>query len=589
MPLLNRLCGLETEYAMRIRRGNADEPARFELFTSLIAALGKRVLTVPAHHFKDGIFTANGGAVWFEAERPALGGGLIEGSTPECRHPRQLVTYQRAQDLLLADAAQAASSDIPFQLIKNDRDAFGNVYGAQENYQVTLAQGLDLWVWRIGLLLLLPLLVLTWLGFIGILVLSLVYLIVAGMTFFVLQAVHPRPQQLARNLFGQDLAEGRETGKPFPAWAEAGLIWLTRIITAPLAIGLWTLIQVAAFRKTRRLLTPFLLSRAVISGTGMIDDQGKFQLADKAPAMNCLVGYGGVLWDRPMFSMGHLLKALCGEGRQIPSNYRELFRGTYRLQIALGDSNMCEVSEYLRVGTTMLVLDALEGGYLDGTPRGLRPLRSLRSICADPSLSTKVTLSNQQQVTAVELQRYYCQACQRMLQEHPAPPEEALEIAGLWSEVLWDLEDRESLDEQDTSLVGSIDWVTKKYLLDQASTDAPWELLKKIDIRYHELSPDGYFATLNRAGMVRSILDPERMEQAMRNAPPYTPATTRSHYIREFSQGVDNFRVNWKTVRFTTDGQHKRVCLSSYGGSPAQRPNQITHGWSTDDAESEPS
>ena len=77
---------------------------------------------------KEGVFHAAGGAVWFETERPAVGGGLIEGSTPECRSPRQLVAWQRAQDELLAEAADEAFGG-SVRLIKNDRDAAGNVYG----------------------------------------------------------------------------------------------------------------------------------------------------------------------------------------------------------------------------------------------------------------------------------------------------------------------------------------------------------------------------------------------------------------------------------------------------------------------------
>ena len=59
---------------------------------------------MPARHFKEGVFLANGGAAWFETERVASGGGLFEGSTPECCSPRQLLVYQRAQDALFAAA-----------------------------------------------------------------------------------------------------------------------------------------------------------------------------------------------------------------------------------------------------------------------------------------------------------------------------------------------------------------------------------------------------------------------------------------------------------------------------------------------------
>jgi proteasome accessory factor A len=103
-PIFRRLVGLETEYAIRhrplaSRRG--PPPSRYQLYLAMIAALRQRVLAVDAHHFKQGVFTANGGAVWFERVQYAGGHGLIEGATPECRTPRQVLTYQRAQDHLL--------------------------------------------------------------------------------------------------------------------------------------------------------------------------------------------------------------------------------------------------------------------------------------------------------------------------------------------------------------------------------------------------------------------------------------------------------------------------------------------------------
>ena len=141
--IFERLCGLETEYAVRFQPGDATvpPPSKFRLYESLVTALARRVPTARAKHFKEGVFVATGGAVWFEAERPAAGGGLVEGATPECRGARELLAYQLAQDQLLAQAAESARTSGKITLIKNDRDAQGNIYGAQENYEVTLATG----------------------------------------------------------------------------------------------------------------------------------------------------------------------------------------------------------------------------------------------------------------------------------------------------------------------------------------------------------------------------------------------------------------------------------------------------------------
>ena len=153
--IFDRLAGLETEYALAFHARSAQlpVPTRLEFYERIVAALAKKLPTVRAYHLKEGVFLATGGAVWFEAERLTGNGGLIEGSTPECRSPRELVAFQRAQDCLLEEAAQAASFEGELRLLKNDRDAQGNVYGAQENYEAVFASGIALAAWRVGLVL----------------------------------------------------------------------------------------------------------------------------------------------------------------------------------------------------------------------------------------------------------------------------------------------------------------------------------------------------------------------------------------------------------------------------------------------------
>ena len=67
----------------------------------------------------------------------------------------------------------------------------------------------------------------------------------------------------------------------------------------------------------------------------MLDQHGRLQLSDKAPAINCQLGMGGLVGDRPIFVLGHFFKTLC--------SWRDCFDLTgprQRLQIGLGDSNM---------------------------------------------------------------------------------------------------------------------------------------------------------------------------------------------------------------------------------------------------------
>ena len=145
-------------------------------------------------------------------------------------------------------------------------------------------------------------------------------------------------------------------------------------------------------------------------------------------------------------------------------------------------------------------------------------------------------------MTAIEIQQVYVGICRRFLEEHPEAPAEAHEVLRLWTATL------EALEHSPETLVGSIDWITKRFLLDEVGVDATWEERKKIDIRYHELSDEGYFEILRATGITEPVIGPSDIERAMRSAPPDSPATSRGHYIREFAEGDEPLAVNWKQV-----------------------------------------
>src|SRR5690606_4334516 len=119
-----------------------------------------------------------------------------------------------------------------------------------------------------------------------------------------------------------------------------------------------------------------------------------------------------------------------------PRDYFDLMQPRQRLQIALGDSNMADTAEFLRIGSTLLVLDCFEAGELPNIPRVKRPIRSLHRLCADSTLTASVALGGGQTATAIELQRFYWLACHRFLMRRPDAPVEAREVLRRWGDVL---------------------------------------------------------------------------------------------------------------------------------------------------------
>jgi proteasome accessory factor A len=283
---------------------------------------------------------------------------------------------------------------------------------------------------------------------------------------------------------------------------------------------------------------------------------------------------GGFLNDRPVFTFGHFFKTLCAESWLSPRDCFQLFAARQRLQIGLGDSNMTETAEFLRVGTTALVLDVIEAGEMPPLPRLPRPIKALHRFCSDPTLACRVRLRDGRAVTALELQRFYLAACQQFLARRPDAPLEAHEVVATWEEVLDGLEQLQCSGEIPASLIGTVDWVTKKQLIDEAGRDASQEARKKIDLCYHELSPLGYFQMLQAAGLAATLTTVQDLDRAARTPPPNSPATMRGHYIREFSSDETVLSVNWKRVVIGRGSGSKSIRLARYDRPARVAPDQ---------------
>jgi hypothetical protein len=81
-----------------------------------------------------------------------------------------------------------------------------------------------------------------------------------------------------------------------------------------------------------------------------------------------------IIWHRPIIHIANLIESLLANPLDF-ARYKSLLHGRQRLQIAYSDSNMCEESEYLKVATTRLLIDALEADAIKMAPRIWRPLR----------------------------------------------------------------------------------------------------------------------------------------------------------------------------------------------------------------------
>ena len=570
-PVLGRLVGLETEYAIRFGLPGSS-PGNRRIFEHLRSALRTRVATRPGRGMrqKQELFTENGGAFSYEHLPHCTTGGLIEGATPECRGPSQLLLYQKAQDFLLAECIAEVEKAFfgglgdGLGLLKNCRDAEGHRYGAQENYEVDIARGIWLGVYRLGMALLLPW-VLLWTAFAWLVQALLVLLLIPF--FLILIVLHSVVPPLRRWRWLGMVAEG---GADFEDSLGRLTLWLSYGLSFPVMFPHLVLLQLCAFRDVRRHVLTFLITRPILTGAGTVEPGGRYGLSEKGPAIRRVMRWTIAPADRCVLDPGNLLKKLLigMDFRRI--SIRPLFYRRQRLQLGVSDSNMAQTAELLKVGTPSLVLDMMDDGFLTEAPRLVRPVEALHRLVQDPALSAKFELRRAKNpadapMSALEIQRYYQRRAEVYLKKVESPSMEAFQVVRLWGEVLDRLERGEW-----ESLVGRLDWITKRALLEECAPTGSEAVLKTVDLRYHELR-NGYLARLERDGLAPTLVTEEEAERAVHEPPEQSPARFRGRWIRDHQGMPMTAAISWDSIHLGSWLRPKVVSFPS--NVPTQLPN----------------
>ena len=182
----------------------------------------------------------------------------------------------------------------------------------------------------------------------------------------------------------------------------------------------------------------------------------------------------------------------------------------------IGDANLSEVSTYLKVGTTSLVLAMIEDRFLTVDLSVEEPVTALRAVSHDPSLKHLLRLRSGRELTAVQLQMEYLEQARKYVEDRvgvDVDPETA-DVLSRWESVLVRLE-------QDPMLcAGELDWVAKLRLLEgyRSRDGLAWSSprLQLVDLQYSDVRPErGLHARLVARGAMQRLLDEDEVTRAM--------------------------------------------------------------------------
>src|SRR5256714_2031609 len=293
-----------------------------------------------------------------------------------------------------------------------------------------------------------------------------------------------------------------------------------------------------------RHLTPFFVSRQVVCGAGRvgIGADGRahgFQVSQRADYFEVEVGLETTL-KRPIINTRD-------EPHADPEKYR-------RLHVIIGDANLSEISTYLKLGTTALVLAMIEDRFLAADLGIEAPVSELRQISHDPACRHLVTLRDGRRMTAVQLQMEYLELARKFTEDKYGDDVDdiTVDVLDRWESVL------NRLAEDPMQLSKELDWVAKLELLEGYRTrdGLDWDnpRLQLVDLQYADVRPDrGLYNRLAARGRMVRLTDDATVNRAIENPPEDTRAYFRGRCLRQDPESVA--AASWDSVIFDIPGR----------------------------------
>jgi proteasome accessory factor A len=284
------------------------------------------------------------------------------------------------------------------------------------------------------------------------------------------------------------------------------------------------------------LLTPFLVSRQIFTGSGKVGSENgrpevDFQISQRADFFEEQVGLETTL-KRPIINTRD-------EPHADPALYR-------RLHVIIGDATMNEVQTYLKIGTAALVLDAIEDGALP-EPIGLAdPVEAVWAVSHDPTLRRTFETASGTSMSALDMQWQYLEWMTKYARDVELAPVYE-NVLSRWEEILTDLET------DPVRTADRLDWTAKQRILDgyRERDGLAWghPKLRLLDLQYHDVDPArGLYGRLAAGGRVQRLFSDTEIEAAVVEPPPDTRAYFRGQCMARYAGSV--VAANWDSLVF---------------------------------------
>jgi len=238
--------------------------------------------------------------------------------------------------------------------------------------------------------------------------------------------------------------------------------------------------------------------------------------------------------------------------RDEPHADADLYR---RLHVIVGDSNMSDTTNLLKVVSAHLVLSMIESGAVMRDLTLANPIRAIREISHDTTGTRTVKLANGREISAIQMQSEYFHKVSDFVTRRGIVDPVTQQAMELWERSI------KAVGSGDLHLIDrEIDWVIKLRLIDRYMRKNNMTLedarIAQLDLAYHDIRRDrGLFYLLVRGGAVESLLTPEQIEVAKDIAPQTTRAKLRGDFISRAHERSRDYTVDWVHLKLNDQGQ----------------------------------
>jgi proteasome accessory factor A len=306
-----------------------------------------------------------------------------------------------------------------------------------------------------------------------------------------------------------------------------------------------------SFQRLAESLIPFFVTRQIFTGAGKVLQTPRgfhYCLSQRAQHI-CQEISGATTSSRSIINT-----------RDEPHADAERYR---RLHVIVGDSNMSEVTTYLKVGTTALVLDMIEDGFFDRDYSLQSPVQAIRDISHDPTLRETVKLKDGRTISALQMQMEYLEYATRYVKTIDAADPTTTDMLARWTDVL------EKLESDPMQLSGEIDWVIKREMIESymVRNRLLWRdpKISLMDLQYHDIRSDrSLYYRLVARDVVERITDDATIEQAKHRPPQTTRARLRGEFIRQANLKGKDYRVDWVYLKLNDPERETILCKDPF-------------------------